>query len=907
MASKNALPAEIMAMVLDYTQVPDLMRIARASKRMQEMVYDDTRWVSRLRDMGVWNELEARERTEAAMKRKIEGHAKKDSRGQAGPNGASVLARRRSSAARVDHLIDPGFEQQSVMSPAKETADKVNALTLDVKSGTGRDNQLLSVALQSTLHVLERVRSLRGAARQEYGKVYGALAPYYLDLARGANPSNPRLFQDFRDPLHQARMLAQLRTFAQSDVTPGWHQREGALESMCGVFENAALQEFEQAYSLFDYDGRLRQYAHVVVELNGGSAVIDSYIHNNRLMQRKADLGNSLDCLHHAFPGQANLNPSRDFFQRLSIAVQDQANVIDRVFPPTVDVLMPFLERIGEDVVSPYITPLFDEAHTNGPKESYLKIVSGVYEQSLQFGSSIKPTKGSKEDFKERSQQVLARAFEPHVDLFLQEELDFFNSRAKEEIEKWDKQLSEQEASAESFFMSNINRQAAKRDFLTSFKKVMMAPVNVLPSLSSSKTAVSSDRLTKETPSRSSTPTPLAIDDANASSRRSASPIPSAKEAPSTELEAKAALMNSRLAGINALFSIEIALTLVHVARSSIERASPFVHLGGKLGPEAREQCEAIFLSLLQILGWRHIRPGFDKALDHLTSYSARQASTHNQHEGVQPLVTFLELVNVGDLIQQMVDVFYVQELCATKLTDRDDFLNPATKEKKKFEQMLDERVAAGLNKGIDVLIDEVEFINGSTQNLTDYNPAGTVTTHATKGRKPAARKVDTPTATPPPEVEVGPTDTAQRVVQLVSGHTSMLTGTTDKNLLDIFNQEVGLRLYTSLCKHLKRQRVSQDGAVRLIADMSIYHAYIATLKNKELLRYFRALREVSQIYLVDGKQGKEIAAIIADSDRYQGIFRAEEVYEFAERRADWYAVKPGVERAMYGVGCEIM
>jgi len=49
------------------------------------------------------------------------------------------------------------------------------------------------------------------------------------------------------------------------------------------------------------------------------------------------------------------------------------------------------------------------------------------------------------------------------------------------------------------------------------------------------------------------------------------------------------------------------------------------------------------------------------------------------------------------------------------------------------------------------------------------------------------------------------------------------------------------------------------------------------------------------------------LAAIIADTDRYKGIFPAEEVYEFAERRADWYSVKGQVERAMYGIGCVVM
>jgi recyclin-1 len=49
------------------------------------------------------------------------------------------------------------------------------------------------------------------------------------------------------------------------------------------------------------------------------------------------------------------------------------------------------------------------------------------------------------------------------------------------------------------------------------------------------------------------------------------------------------------------------------------------------------------------------------------------------------------------------------------------------------------------------------------------------------------------------------------------------------------------------------------------------------------------------------------MATIIADGDRFGGIFRAEEVYEYAERRADWYQVRKDVERAMYGLECCLM
>lgn len=88
---------------------------------------------------------------------------------------------------------------------------------------------------------------------------------------------------------------------------------------------------------------------------------------------------------------------------------------------------------------------------------------------------------------------------------------------------------------------------------------------------------------------------------------------------------------------------------------------------------------------------------------------------------------------------------------------------------------------------------------------------------------------------------------------------------------------------------------------------MNHYFKYVQTLRNTELLLYFTAFRELAQIYLIDPSDAKELATIIADGDRFHGIWRVEEVYEFAERRVDWYQVKRDVERAMYGIGCSVM
>ena len=152
---------EILSSIIDALPVPDLMRFARVSKRYNEMVYDDTRWVQRLQRMGCWNEAEAR-----------------------------------------------------------------------TQAGGAPDNP----ELDSILSVLSRVRSIRGQARQEYGKVYGALSPYYLDISKVEN---------FREPEQQAQLLSQLLRFAKSDTILE-ATREGRLTAVITLFESAALREFEQ-------------------------------------------------------------------------------------------------------------------------------------------------------------------------------------------------------------------------------------------------------------------------------------------------------------------------------------------------------------------------------------------------------------------------------------------------------------------------------------------------------------------------------------------------------------------------------------------------------------------------------------------------------------------------------------
>ncbi|RYP88496.1 hypothetical protein DL770_004660 [Monosporascus sp. CRB-9-2] len=885
--TKAVLPA-------DYLPVPDLLRVARTSKRMCEMVYDDTRWVARLKSMGCWNELEARKRFEEAMKRKREAIERAAAKANSNSNGNSGTT---PTSAKRTTLFDATYEEERLRALAEQAAqpsesrvDGFETLSLSAAQGKSpyEDPSVL-------LDILKHLRSIRGYARQEYGKVYGALAPFYFDLVRAKSHTEPIVFKVFTDPESQAQMLSNLQTFAKSDWARGWLQREGRLVNMMTIFESAVLREFEQGYEYWDVDGRMKKYAHVLHTLNGGNASVDLFIQKHPIFNDREALGNPIDCINQAARDDVTLEPSRLFFQTLAQKLNEQSDVISRIFPQASTVFWAFVEKIREEIIMEYVTPLLDVTHERH-MGSYLKAVSGLFEQCMLFVQSLTPPDNSEGGLEDHAKEISLKVFEPHLDLYLQEELDSFTDYAERVVGDWEQKLSEQDASVESFYMGNFNRRADKNDFLSSFKKVVMMPVTVLPSIPIGSAFGSSNKPTPATTAATTTPTNrLSVVGTPGSSRpqspaalgRAESPLPS--EAPTDELKAKAALMANRLEGIKSLFSIEVALDLVHAAKTSLGRVDKFIQLGGQAGEEAREQCEQIFVVLLKILGQSHVKNGFSKAVDHLSRYNPREISDHSQ-AGVAPLVTFIELVNVGDLISQMIDVFYEQQLAATKIADRNDFLDPAGLAKKKFEQMLDENVAAGLNKGIDVLMDEVEYLCATTQLPTDYNPQ--------YGSQEKSASSD---------ADIGPTTTAKRIVELVSSHTKMLTGSTEKTMLDVFNGEVGLRLFTAVCKHLKRQRISTEGAIKLIADMNLYFEYIRTLRNQDLLAYFKALRELSQIYLIDARHAKEMAVIIADGDRFSGIFRAEEVYEFAERRADWYNVKRDVERAMYGLECHIM
>ena len=105
-----------------------------------------------------------------------------------------------------------------------------------------------------------------------------------------------------------------------------------------------------------------------------------------------------------------------------------------------------------------------------------------------------------------------------------------------------------------------------------------------------------------------------------------------------------------------------------------------------------------------------------------MTTYKPAE---HEETTSVAPLLQFFELVHIGDTIQSMVQVYFDKELVRVPFPgrikividgiqfqaphiDRTDFLNGVVREKKRFENALDDSVAAGLNAGTEVLMNQV-------------------------------------------------------------------------------------------------------------------------------------------------------------------------------------------------------
>jgi hypothetical protein len=245
---KMTLPIELLEQIVDYMPVSTQLRFARTNHTMRDMVYDDSRWVTRLKAMGAWNEDDARKAAEEEFHREREAWNR--------ARQESVLGRTVSNGTGSTTIFDLNVESKKVMpvTPVKPmTGDLLDFSQFDSPEAFG-DFQSVSVepegpVVQSTvdpLSVLSMVVSRRWEARSEFGIVYAALAPLYLDLVNSNSTDESKVFGQRESPEEQAKLLKILELFGKSRSVPDWTRCQKRMTWITETFERQMMTEFEK-------------------------------------------------------------------------------------------------------------------------------------------------------------------------------------------------------------------------------------------------------------------------------------------------------------------------------------------------------------------------------------------------------------------------------------------------------------------------------------------------------------------------------------------------------------------------------------------------------------------------------------------------------------------------------------
>ncbi|GAA6011961.1 hypothetical protein JCM11491_000118 [Sporobolomyces phaffii] len=737
-----------------------------------------------------------------------------------------------------------------------------------------------------------------------YQTYHALLLPYYTSLVTHTTSSLVFTTSSL-SPMVRAQLLSTLSRFCHPLLAPtrSLPQRMTVLrnvQSAMDFFESALVAEFERADTTGD-EASMKDKASVLWELNQANSLSQIFVQKREeaFFDQPFDPLKNLTKIETPSGGQADgidFSSMDAYMGHILSILTREGSLIARVFPPESDALVYFLDRLATDVVSEYITNLLSAAQ-GLQHPLFLLATAATFGQVYRLVDTVVEIEPRNDRLvtKERAEDVVFRVFEPLMDDYLSEEGEWIREVLEGMCEEWDRKTASDLATSDPTFLASQNPAQVKKNVLAGFTKVLLLPVTIIPKTASyGLNAItygatgafntfaslgggggSGGGTARATPTVS---TPTIESSANAwggggdaAPRLSVDANGTVGLAPSSPLSPSPSRSQSRFDRMQLLLSLDVALQLIQADRDCLKRIQTFIRYPGTYGRKVRDAIEEVFIVLLQVLGDKHVVPAFRSAIKQMEAYRPEE---HGGADEVAPLVQFFELVHIGDTIQQMVDVYFEKEMA--NYIDKKDFLNTVVREKKKFESSLDDAVAQGLNAAVNILMSHVDYVLTAGQGPTDFCPADDA------------------------DLDLRPTATANEVVDTLKRHCDMLRGSTDKHILEVFNQEVGIRLHGILLKNLKRVIVSTVGGMQLIADLNAYHSFVTSLRQPQVTAYFTSLKMVGEIYIV--QDPKDLGALVRDTSRYEGTLSPDDLYELVQRRADWRKIEKQVEKQLFGL-----
>lgn len=761
---------------------------------------------------------------------------------------------------------------------------KLRAMNAWDKAPVATKEQLLKkkfAELSNPLTCLDAVYRVPKIAKFQVLKIRDCLEPFYADLRNNVPYERLKIFKLYETPQEQAKILKFLLQYnaIDSDDTTRDAVRD-KLTDLIEIFENALLRELEIHFDIQDYE-KSRSFVNILIDLGNDQTLLDFFIQkmcfdndsikfvNPELfsvaeffVQRTAPAEGSkdsedeeseeqeedqADSEHSAEKEDSNssqyslsITRFEEFSIELATAFNRLAHVVDLVFPQSV----PMMYNISEELI------------TNQLQESVLMLAAAAKERSLyaemmpllynkiarEFVDRLEPCKNVGETYLTIVRELVDSSFESFALEFMNEEKLSSRLLCSLKIREWKVSLERKEQETSQNILQHV-RAEAKSDFLSTFKKVF---------------SVSSSNKVEEKPTESF-----------------------------SEVQAKAQILAANIKLLNEVFSPQLALSVLNDAKQTLARLSTFKDFTvSAVRTDVLSTMQEVFMNVLDELAAHHLKPGFERALKYLRDYNPREIDDliegTKKGSAIGPLVIFFEQINMADMIVQMLDIFYKEEMIVGRVVRHENsVLNPSLQSKKNLEGMVDKYVADGLNIGMDVLFKELDSLFLSTLKESDYNPGPLQLGHD------------------------GPSAAAKRAVAILEDNIDLLVDSAEKSIVDVFQQEVAERFFQTSVKVLKRSTVSVDGAVTLISDLNLYYQFMLDhIKSNKRMIYplFQALKKVGSLYLISGDDAKSIGQLVSDLLKFNGIFSQEEIYEFVQRRLDWMQIRKHVEKVMYGL-----
>ncbi|KAL5514904.1 hypothetical protein ACEPAG_2220 [Sanghuangporus baumii] len=911
------LPEDLYLSILTYLAIPDIPAFSRTSRRLAELCRDQRVWKARWEMFGIENNNLNLSKTLNELELRAKGKS---------------VARSPKAVSTTVGSLDTGDD---------EFGDFASASPATIQDLFGAFQ-----GLSLSSHPAALTGSSESDFRQKFIRVHTILKPLlpsfssapHLILTSLFPPPSPSLIQ-------QSHTLHLLALYLQPTVRPVRNHEVlySSLRSAVDRFQANLLSAFDAADSKKDEDA-MREAARASWD------VWEGHLRNTNLRVSDWEMGRVWAEKREIFYEQDVWNPLDNFtkdntldFTAMDTFMDHILNVIRNdgtiavdVFPKKSYVVLSYADRVAQEVVGEYTTPLLTKAREVS-NEAFLRATAAAFKEAWRMVDVLLELKNDDSHVScTQAEDVVYQMFEQNMDEYLDEEVESVKQAFEVINRDWERKMSAQTggtnaqtASSAPRFLGSHNPAQMKRTVLASFTDVLLLPVTIVPrtvgavgaALTTGGTAAvqgismlnpqrwvtqnsgnmgaeysrnfdredgqmvfelgddeDEDEQGNEDASvnRSSISSfPQTTHDASAISSapisvRTLSPTPSTATG-RNGIVSKNGVAKPSFDKMDLLLSLDVALELIHADRESLKRLETFAGYPGSYGHRVHDTIEEIFILLMQSMSERHISPGFERATEQMRTYKPAE---HEETTSVAPLMQFFELVHIGDTIQSMVQVYFDKEL-ATHI-DKTDFLNAVVREKKRFENTLDDSVAAGMNAGTDVLMNQVEHIIITRTKTREYYPVDEAA------------------------LELGPTQGCKEAIACLDLHCKLLRGSTSKEVLQVFYQEVGIRLLAILHRHIKRQIISLAGGFQVIADLNAYHNFISSLKVPSITADFSNLKMLGHVYVVE--DAKDLAQIVRDVTRYGGAYRPEDIYEFIQRRADWKKIEKTVDKAMYNL-----